>query len=52
MAGATRSLVALVLVVKAARDRMMAVVDLGHQVRDGQLQLMCPQATGFVARRT
>src|SRR5215469_582342 len=41
---------ALLFEIEPARDRMMRVVDLVDEVRDGKLQLMGPQACGFAAR--
>src|SRR5690242_1239635 len=41
---------ALLLKVKPARHRMVSVVDLDHEVGNRQLQLMGPQAAGFIAR--
>src|SRR5215211_3998951 len=41
----------LFLVVEPAGDRMMRVVDLDHEVGDGELQLMRPQPSRFVAWR-
>jgi hypothetical protein len=37
----------LVFVVPAAGDGMMGVVHLGHQIGEGQLQLMHPEAAGI-----
>ncbi|GAE50525.1 hypothetical protein XPU_2057 [Xanthomonas arboricola pv. pruni str. MAFF 311562] len=42
--GALGCLGFLVFVIQAGGDRMMAVVHLGHQVGDGQLQLQCLDA--------
>src|SRR5260370_905494 len=42
---------ALLLEIKPARHRMMAVVNMGDEVGDGELQLMRPQLSGLVARR-
>ncbi len=41
----------LLLVIEPAGDRMMGVVNLDHEIGDGELQLMRPQSPGFVARR-
>jgi len=41
----------LILVVLADADRMMRVVHLGEEVRDGQLHLMGPQQTTFIFGR-
>src|SRR6202040_2941689 len=41
---------ALLLEIQPARDRMMGIVDLINEVGNGELQLMRPQATGFIAR--
>src|SRR6516165_303050 len=42
---------ALLLVVEIGRDRMMGVVDLDHEVGNGERQLMDPQPVRLVARR-
>src|SRR5207248_128724 len=41
----------LLLEVEPARHRMMGVVDLDNQVRNGELQLMRPEPLGLVFRR-
>src|ERR1700730_11042384 len=41
----------LLLEIEPTRHRMMRVVDLYHQIRDGELQLMRPQLPGFIFRR-
>ncbi len=40
----------LLMIVQAACDRVMHVVDLRHKIRDGQLQLMRPQPAGLGLR--
>src|SRR5262245_58964891 len=50
LAAALRSR-ALVLVVELAADRVMRVVDLDHEVTDGELKLVRPQPALLVARR-
>ena len=41
----------LILIVETRANRMMRVVDLHHEVRDGELQLMHPQPIGLALRR-
>ena len=45
---ATLRLGALILVIEAARDRMMGLMHLGHEIGDGELQLVRPQPSGLV----
>src|SRR5215204_5396635 len=48
---AALSLRALLLVIEHARDRVMRVMDLPHQIRDGELQLVRPQSAILVLGR-
>ena len=41
----------LVLVIQRYPDRMMGIVNLGHEIRDGQLQLIDPQPPRLGLRR-
>src|SRR4051812_33131690 len=51
VSGALRRLRLLVLVVTTAGDGMMAVVNLGNEIGDGELQPVHPEAAGIVLRR-
>src|SRR5205823_6351785 len=51
VSGTALRLPLLVLVVEPAADRMMGIMRLHDEIRDGQLQLMNPQASGFVLGR-
>src|SRR5215204_1623103 len=48
---AALSLRTLLLVIERARDRVMRVMDLPHQIRDGELQLVRPQLAVLVLGR-
>ena len=49
--GARLGFLPLVLEIKAGRDRVMGVVNLGHEIGDGELEPMGEQAPRLVLRR-
>src|SRR6185437_3088137 len=51
IAGAALRFGPLILVIEAAGDRMMGIMCLDHEVGDGELKLVRPEASGFAGRR-